>query len=218
MKFELSEELNIFDAPEIKTKMKILHAVDKSLDRMTVSEICKNAGIPRQTFYRHFKSKFDIPWWHTIFCRQFFLDQIGRSMSWEEGYYHHLRLIVQEEDFYRKSLQYSINTPYGRTVLPEHRKKVLVNTLVNYRHIDPNENLLFLIEYFSKTETEIINDWFRSNDPVDIDRWTDDLVSIIPHRLYAAIQLPEARDAYRSKLPRPKSGRAAQRAGATPVH
>lgn len=204
MIFDLTEEVDIFNSPEIKTKMAILHAVDKSLDRMTVTEICKNANIPRQTFYRHFKSKFDIPWWHTIFCRQFFLDRIGRTMTWEEGYFHHLQLIVQEEDFYRKSLQYSINTPYGRTVLPEHRKKILVSTLRTYRGIEPNRNLMFLVDYFTKTETEVINDWFRSNEPVDIERWTDDLVSLIPHRLYAAIQMPEAQNIYESKLLTPE--------------
>lgn len=203
MLFDLTEEANIFNTPEVQTKMNILHAVDKSLDKMTVSEICANAGITRQTFYRHFKSKYDIPWWHTIFCRQFFLDRIGRSLSWEIGYYHHLQLILEQEDFYRKSLQYSINTPFGRTVLPAHRKKVLVNTLRTYRHIEPNDNMLFLIDYFTKTETEVINDWFRSSDPVDLDSWTDDLVSLIPHRLYIALQPDNAQDIYLGKLQKP---------------
>lgn len=203
MLFDLTEEANIFNTPEVQTKMNILHAVDKSLDKMTVSEICANAGITRQTFYRHFKSKYDIPWWHTIFCRQFFLDRIGRSLSWEIGYYHHLQLILEQEDFYRKSLQYSINTPFGRTVLPAHRKKVLVNTLRTYHHIEPNDNMLFLIDYFTKTETEVINDWFRSSDPVDLDSWTDDLVSLIPHRLYIALQPDNAQDIYLGKLQKP---------------
>ena len=63
---------------------------------------------------------------------------------------------------------------------------------------------MFLIDYFTKTETEVINDWFRSNEPVDIERWTDDLVSLIPHRLYAAIQMPEAQNIYESKLLTPE--------------
>lgn len=200
MQFDLTEESSIFDAPEIQVKMKILHAITRSLDKMTVAEICENAGITRQTFYRHFKSKFDIPWWHTIFCRQFYLDGIGRHLSWEAGYYQHLRLITEEEDFYRKSLQYSINTPYGRTVLPEHRKKVLVNTLRTYRGIEPNDNMMFLIENFSKTETEVINDWFRSGTPVDLAVWTDNLVSLVPHRLYVALQVPSAQNAFYKKL------------------
>lgn len=52
---------SIFTSPDLSTKMKILHAVSKSLDQITVGEICRNAGISRQTFYRHFESKYDIP-------------------------------------------------------------------------------------------------------------------------------------------------------------
>ncbi|WP_371298236.1 TetR/AcrR family transcriptional regulator [Paraeggerthella sp.] len=47
--------------------------------------MCENAGISRQTFYRHFQSKYDIPWWHSIFCRQFYLNEIGRTVDWKTG-------------------------------------------------------------------------------------------------------------------------------------
>ena len=109
---------NIFNSPDLSIKMKILHAVNKSLDQITVAEICRNAGISRQTFYRHFESKYDIPWWYSIFCRQFYLNEIGRTIDWKTGYYHHLRLIAQERDFFRESIQYSINTPFGQTSCP----------------------------------------------------------------------------------------------------
>ena len=91
---------DVFNTPDIRTKMKIMHAVDKSLDRVTISEICEKAGISRQTFYRHFKSKYDIPWWFSIFCRQFYLNEIGRTIDWRTGYYHHIRLIATERDFF----------------------------------------------------------------------------------------------------------------------
>lgn len=78
---DLLSSQDIFDTPDLKTKMSILHAVDQSLDRMTISEICEKANISRQTFYRHFRSKYDIPWWFCIFCRQFYLNEIGRTIS-----------------------------------------------------------------------------------------------------------------------------------------
>lgn len=33
---------NIFNSPDLSIKMKILHAVNKSLDQITVAEICRN--------------------------------------------------------------------------------------------------------------------------------------------------------------------------------
>ena len=40
-------------------------------------------------------------------------------------------------------------------------------------------------------------------DPVDLDSWTDDLVSLIPHRLYIALQPDNAQDIYLGKLQKP---------------
>lgn len=188
---DLARGNDFFDSPELRTKMKILHAVDKSLDHITISEICENAGISRQTFYRHFESKYDIPWWHAIFCRQFYLNEIGRTVDWKTGYYHHLRLISQERDFYCKSIQYSINTPFGQTVMPENRKTVLLETLETYRQVPIDHNMLFMVEVFSKLECEVLNDWFRSSEPTNLVQWTDDLLSIVPDRLYRALKIEE---------------------------
>ena len=182
---------DVFNTPDICTKMKIMHAVDKSLDRVTISEICEKAGISRQTFYRHFKSKYDIPWWFSIFCRQFYLNEIGRTIDWRTGYYHHIRLIATERDFFRKSIQYSINTPFGQTIMPQNRKGVLLETLQSYRHVPVDHNMQFLVETFSKLECEVLNDWFRSDADTDLVVWTDDLVSLVPDRLYRALDIPQ---------------------------
>lgn len=38
-------------------KFKILHAVHRPLDELSVQKICRKAGISRKTFYRHFESR-----------------------------------------------------------------------------------------------------------------------------------------------------------------
>ena len=188
---DLLSSQDIFNTPDLKTKMSILHAVDRSLDCMTISEICEKANISRQTFYRHFRSKYDIPWWFCIFCRQFYLNEIGRTMSWRTGYYHHIRLLSTEREFFRKSIQYSINTPFGQTVMPQNRESVLLETLKTYRNVPVDHNMQFLVEMFSKLECEVLNDWFRSDADTDLVVWTDDLVSLVPDRLYRALDISQ---------------------------
>ena len=73
--------------------------------------------------------------------------------------------------------------------MPENRKAVLLDTLENYRHVEVNDNLRFIVEVFSKLECEVMNDWFRSDEPTDLARWTDDLVSLVPDRLYRALEI-----------------------------
>lgn len=72
---------DVFQTPELRTKMKILHAVNKSLDKITIAEICENAGISRQTFYRHFESKYDIPWWYSIFVASSILMKLAERLT-----------------------------------------------------------------------------------------------------------------------------------------
>ena len=109
--------------------------------------------------------------------------------TFEEAQLHSF-IIAQERDFFRESIQYSINTPFGQTIMPENRKAVLLDTLENYRHVEVNDNLRFIVEVFSKLECEVMNDWFRSDEPTDLARWTDDLVSLVPDRLYRALEIP----------------------------
>ncbi len=187
----------LFQSPECQMKMRILHAVDQSLDQTTVSAICQNAGISRQMFYRHFNSKYDIPWWYSIFCRQFYLNEIGRTIDWSTGYYHHLRLIDLERDFFRKSIQFSINTPFGQTIMPQDRERILFETLEQFRRIRLTHNMRFLVRTFSKLECEVLNEWFRSDEPTDLVKWTDDLVSLVPERLYQALRVEEPKAAMR---------------------
>ncbi|WP_308855687.1 hypothetical protein [uncultured Slackia sp.] len=125
-----------------------------------------------------------------MFCRQFYLNEIGRTINWEIGYYQHLRLITQERDFYRKSIQYTINEPFGQTVIPESRKNVIFETLTNWRHANIDHNMRFLVETFSKLECEILNDWLRSERETDLTQWTNDLLSIVPVKLYKAMLIP----------------------------
>lgn len=67
----------------INTKCcKMLKSVDRPLEVISVNDICKNAGISRQTFYNHFESKYMLRSWWSEYCEQFSLDRIGIDLSW----------------------------------------------------------------------------------------------------------------------------------------
>lgn len=52
----------------------------------------------------------------------------------------------------------------------------------------------FLVETFSKLECEILNDWLRSERETDLTQWTNDLLSIVPVRLYKAMLIPPSNE------------------------
>ena len=58
---------------DFSLKMRIFDALDrlaaaKSFDKISVTQICTEAGVSRATFYRHFSDKFSIPQWDLDFA------------------------------------------------------------------------------------------------------------------------------------------------------
>ena len=84
---------SIEDIDEIR--IRIIEAIDRPIDELSIRDICARAHISKQTFYSRFSSKYDIANW---FCARFeerTLNQIGRTLTWEEGVLAHFKTIAQ---------------------------------------------------------------------------------------------------------------------------
>ena len=73
------------------TKLKILAAFERLCEHSTytkigVVDICREAGISKPTFYRHFQNKDNIIRWMAKQTLKNGIIQIGRTYSWYEGY------------------------------------------------------------------------------------------------------------------------------------
>ncbi|MDR1422849.1 MAG: TetR/AcrR family transcriptional regulator [Coriobacteriales bacterium] len=166
-----------------ETKMKILHAIDRSLQDMTVDEISSKAGISRQTFYRNFTSKYDIFTWHAIRVEKLYLDEVGRTIDWETGYHHHFRLLAQEHVNYYAGLQYTYGVPFGIDPMPAHRRQVLIETIKDFRKAELSPKIEFCVDAFAKLETELADKWFRDG-LAEPECFAEHMASMVPHLLY----------------------------------
>ena len=175
-------------AGDDETKMVILRAIDRSLDELTVEEICAKAGISRQRFYRNFSSKYDIFTWHAIRVEEKCLDHVGRTVGWEVGYTHHFNLLALERAPYTAGLQYTGRALFGTDPMPAHRKEVLLETLREWSRVELTDELLFCVEAFTKLETELADQWFRSGLP-DPDGFAKKMAATVPHLLYEATEI-----------------------------
>lgn len=175
--------------PGIDAKLKILHAVDKPLEEISVKEICEKAGISRDTFYRHFSSKYDIAIWHGKLVQTAYIDEAGRTLDLLTGYRHHFRVLAEEYVFYRSAFK---NLGRANNEFPEmndHRKQTLIETLRDYRHVDIDDDMLFCIDAFVQLETMLITRWLSDGCSLDSDTFASRMVSMIPNRLYDAWEL-----------------------------
>lgn len=189
MKNELWGPNNLFDDPDVQMKLHIMHAVDRSLDQITITELCARAGISRQTFYRHFDSKYDLHWWWPTYAHRFYLVEVGRTIDWETGYFHHIRLLSLEKDFFKVATQYTLDIPTDRTIMPHFRKCALIETLQDYRRIGVDDELAFCVDSWVHLETDILTKWYRLGTTPPPKEAAAKLVSIMPPLLYEAFKV-----------------------------
>lgn len=179
----------VLSGEDTQLKLKIMHAVDCSLDQITVSRICERAGVSRQVFYRNFDSKYSLHWWWPVHCHKFYLAEAGRTIDWETAYACHIELLSMEKDFFEVATRYTFATPCLNSIMPSIRTHTILETLRDYRGVEIDEEFAFVIDSWVKTETEVLTEWYRLGTVPDAAKAARMLVEIMPARLRDATQI-----------------------------
>jgi AcrR family transcriptional regulator len=177
------------ESPDIQMKFRILRAVDQPIDELSVKDICANAHISRDTFYRHFASKYDIAVWHGEYVQGFNLDNVGRTIDWQTGYYLDFSLLAAEERFYTRALR-NLGRNVGEfPLMNDHRKNVIVETLQDWRKIPLNDSLMFCLDAFVTMETMLVSRWLRDGCNPEPSVFAKRMMDVVPHPLVSAMSL-----------------------------
>lgn len=183
------EPKGILDDEDVRMRLRIMHAVDKSLDQIKVTDLCEKIGISRQMFYRYFDSKYSLHWWWPMHVHKFYLIEVGRTMDWETGYFHHLKPLSLESEFFKVATQYTLNFPSQRSIMPHYRKCALLETLQDYKHIALDDDLMFCLDSWVKTETDILTEWYRLDTVPPLQEAVERLARVAPKMLYDALRM-----------------------------
>lgn len=78
---------------------------DGTVDSLTVSRLVREAGVARQTFYRHFADKYDLVNWYfgKLLLESF--EHMGSGRTVREGYERKFAFIRQESVFFRAAFR-----------------------------------------------------------------------------------------------------------------
>lgn len=169
-------------------RMKIVAATDALMERqsfesLSVKQICEEGSISRSTFYRYFSDKYHVIQWHSDLIASMGLFEIGRSLSWHEGF---LFTIQGHKDFERLYIQASRAKGYNS--LGRHaeraRKENLIETITKHKSIELTDELLMQITALSISETMIMTRWMKKGMAKSPLEMADLLITIIPCGLY----------------------------------
>lgn len=184
----------LFDEPllssaSMEMKYNVFRSIDEPIEKLSVKDICRKADISRDTFYRYFTSKYDIIVWHGMLVQSLYLNHVGRTITWEVGFLHDLRLLQEEVGVYSVALK-DISGKRDEFIEMEiYRRNVMIKTIKDYHGREVDEGMMFCIENYAHCETRAVTKWLAGGCKPGYETFCRYMLDLIPQRLYEAIQL-----------------------------
>ena len=73
--------------------------------------------------------------------------------------------------------------------MPHYRKCALLETLQDYKHIALDDDLMFCLDSWVKTETDILTEWYRLDTVPPLQEAVERLARVAPKMLYDAVRM-----------------------------
>ena len=152
------------------------------LDRITVTDLVRDAHITRQTFYRNFRDKYDLVNWHfEQLVQQSFL-QIGVSLTLREGLLKKFQFIREEWCFFNgafRSQDYNSLMTYDYQCILQFYTGVITRKTGRPLSAD----IAFLLEMYCRGSIHMTVGWVTGRMPGPIEEVVDPLIQALPPRL-----------------------------------
>ena len=148
-----------------KTKIRLEKAIKelmttKTLEKITIGEICEKAMLSRQTFYHHFQDKYDLVNW--IFDQTFLntFEKIGHTASWQVNIENFLGELKKQKSFYTPAYHYQ-----GQNSLESHHYKRVYDFYETFYIQQKGKSLTyaerFSLEVYCRGAVFMVAEWGR---------------------------------------------------------
>ena len=130
----------------------------KSADKITIKELTQNCGLTAPTFYNNFRDKYELMAW--IYNREVekTIAQLGKNFSFEEVVYHWIKILLDDEEFYRNLLKNAVGQNSFRYATNDHAIN-LMRAWLKERH-EVSDDVNNCLRFYMRAISETINDWF----------------------------------------------------------
>lgn len=140
-------------------------AKTKELENIQVVDICRRIGCSKQTFYNHFRDKYDVVAW--VFSKNAYLRNPAEDCYYSlDALTDSLAAIWDNRDFFRVAfISEGQNSLYEYIVSRdiEFNGTILLKAL----HLEQlNDEMVFLLKYHIHGCLGYVSDWLRSENPI----------------------------------------------------
>lgn len=154
----------------------------KSLDKISVSSICKKCNLTRQTFYRNFKDKYDlVNWYFQQLCDKSFL-LMGVELNLKEALCEKFKFIENEKIFFSqafKSDDYNNLVNYDYEMIYKFYEKAIVKQTKK----PLTQDIEFLLEMYCKGSIDMTSKWATGYLDIPKEKMVSLLIQSVPEGL-----------------------------------
>ena len=179
----------VFLPKDAEAKLRVLRSINRPIDELSVNDICAACDISRQTFYRHFRSKYDVFPWLLRTAYEMYADEIGRTLSWSEGYESTFAMLYDEkESVVLACAPISQKNVYTRQI--EHRRNCVLETIKQAGAAVIDDDLLFCVDFFAQSECELIVSWCETGMSVKPSVFARRFTNCMPEQVRRLLRQP----------------------------
>ena len=185
----------VYKLPEgYERRMQIVDAINDlfashSLDDMTISMICEQAGVSKPTFYRYFSDKYDAVCWYHYIYSSMVLYEVGRTLTWHEATRSMLEHVVEEHTFYERAfvssdsheslIQFGIQTNIDKQL-----------EVLKENDIEVTPELEYQVQFWARSVNRAISAWVHEGFPYTPEELAHLLDGCRPKELQEAMDAP----------------------------
>ena len=169
-----------------QAKYRMVEAIGKcmkrySVESITVDQIAREAGLSRQTFYRHFRDKYDLINWHFDRLLLESFDQMGSGRTVREGLERKFAFIEAEHVFFYAAFknddQNNLKTHDFEMILDFYRE------LIQKKGGEPTQDILHLLEMYCQASVYMTVQWVLGKLSVTAGELVDLMIDAIPEKV-----------------------------------
>ena len=154
--------------------------LNKSVNKITISDITEDCGINRMTFYYHFKDIYDLVEWSCVEDAARALDGKKTYDTWQQGFQQIFQAVLENKPFVQNVYQ-SVNREQVETYLYSLTHNLLIGVIeekaVGMQVRDEDKE--FITDFFKFAFVGLMLDWIRNGMKKDPQQIIDRLSILI---------------------------------------
>ena len=163
----------------------------RSYQEVTIDELCRAAGSSKSSFYRMFSGKVDIVLWFQELVLSQSLDEIGRTLTWQEGFMRAYEGFRIAPTAINAAMAFDgADSPVDNHL--RHTIGSLSKTITEVKGRPLDEELRFEIDYFAHSLRMLLvtETWTTAYGQHDYRLMADLLARCVPRDLFDALNVP----------------------------